>query len=39
METEIIFRVGMVVIMGFALVAIAVGLIGVIVELVRSDTE
>ena len=39
METEMIFRVGMVVIMGFALVAIAVGLIGVIVELVRSDTE
>ena len=34
-----IFRVGMVGIMVFTLVAIAVGLIGVIVEVVRSDSE
>ena len=32
-----IFRVGMVVIMGFALVAITVGLISVIVELCKGD--
>jgi len=36
-ETEMIFRVGMVVIMGIAGVAIAAGLVSVIIELSKGD--